>query len=476
MARSGQSVIVLGGGLAGIATAVRLAQAHVPVTLVETARRLGGRATSHVDKTTGQRVDNCQHVLLGCCTNLIDLYHRLGVAGDIDWHDVLHFYDKQGHHDELVASDFPAPLHLSLSMMRFTTLNWPQKMQVSRAMLAMMRLGPTGRENLHEVTFEQWLRAHGQSDGAIERFWAVIVISALNQTPRRCSAAFAIQVFQEGFLAHRDAYRMGTAAVPLGQLYDPAATVIERAGGRVMLGASVKAVHGEGDHITGIELVDGQALTADHYISALPFDRLSKVVDAPLRQADGRFAGVEHFEHSPILGIHLHYEQTILDAPHMIFVDSPLQWVFNKGIDETGCQYLHGVISAADEWVGEPADAIAAMAHQELCDYLPAARGVQPARSKVIKEKRATFNPAPGIEAHRPTTCGDVANLLLAGDWTATGWPATMEGAVRSGYKAAAAAMGDRAEPAVADLPVAPLVRFIERTGGGASRSSIAAL
>lgn len=463
---SQRKVLVLGGGLAGIAAAVRLAQEHVPVTLVETSRRLGGRATSHVDKATGQRVDNCQHVLLGCCTNLIDLYRRLGVAGKIHWASVLHFYDKQGHHDQMAGSDLPAPLHLSESLMRFKTLSWRQKMQIARAMTAMMRLGITGRTALHEVTFEQWLREHGQSDGAIERFWDVIVVSALNQMPSRCSAAYAMQVFQEGFLAHREAYRMGTAAVPLGELYDTAESVIEKAGGKVMLGASVSRVMFDGGAITGVELADGQMLTADAYISALPFDRLDKVADEALRQADRRFDGVKHFEHSPILGIHMWYTRPVLDGPHMIFVDSPLQWVFNKGLDADGSQYLHGVISAADDWIDRSADEILEMAHRELSEYLPAAKTQGLARGKVIKEKRATFNPTPGIEAHRPTTCGDVANLFLAGDWTATGWPATMEGAARSGYMAAAAAMGREAVAAVADLPMAPLVRWVGRLLG----------
>ena len=461
-----RQVVVLGGGLAGIAAAVRLAQEHVPVTLVETSRRLGGRATSHVDKATGQRVDNCQHVLLGCCTNLIDLYKRLGVAGKINWADVLHFYDKQGHHDQMVASDLPAPLHLSESLMRFGTLTLSQKMQIARAMLAMMRLGPEGRERFAEITFEQWLREHGQSDQAIQRFWEVIVVSALNQTPRRCSAAYAMQVFQEGFLAHRDAYRMGTAAVPLGELYDTAEHVIETSGGRVMHGASVQRIMYDGKSVTGVQLADEQTLTADAYISALPFDRLDKAADESLHEADERFVGVKQFEHSPILGIHMWYAKPVLDGPHMIFVDSPLQWVFNKGLDADGSQYLHGVISAADVWIDHSAEDILAMAHRELSAYLPAAELQGLARGKVIKEKRATFNPAPGVDAHRPTTCGAVGNLFLAGDWTATGWPATMEGAARSGYMAAAAAMGRPAVPAVADLPTAPLVSWVNRLFG----------
>ncbi|MBI1369890.1 MAG: FAD-dependent oxidoreductase [Planctomycetes bacterium] len=493
---SGQT-LVLGGGLAGMAAAVRLAQAGHAVTLIETSRRLGGRATSHIDPASGQQVDNCQHVLLGCCTNLLDLYRRLGVGDEVDWHDDLHFFDKQGHHDVLLASDLPAPLHLSESMMRFGTLTLAQKLAVGRAMLAMMLMSRDQRESLHHLTFSDWLRRHGQTEAVIERFWAVIVVSALNQMPETCGAPFAIQVFQEGFLAHRDAYRMGTAAVPLAQLYDPATRVIEDAGGKVMFGASAKRIVMQGDRIGAVELVDGQTIDIDDCISALPFDRLDKVAGDDLKQRDRRLDGLKHFKHSPILGIHLWFDRQVVPYPHMIFVDSPLQWIFNKGGVGSGeCgvkagerslpftphsalptpQYLHGVISAADAWIDLSAEAIIDMALRELSAYVSGDLRAALANAKVIKEKRATFSPTPGIEAHRPATCGDVANLFLAGDWTRTGWPATMEGAARSGYMAAAAVMGEAPVPAVADLTPAPLYKCIARVGRVMPRSSVASL
>jgi zeta-carotene desaturase len=477
-----QPVLVLGGGLAGMAAAVKLSQAGVPVTLVETSRRLGGRASSHVDPASGQMIDNCQHVLMGCCTNLVDLYGRLGVAEQIAWHDELIFADKQGHVDVMRASGLPAPLHLSGAMLGFGTLSLADKVAIGRAMLAIMRT-PVGRRDgaLMDESFGEWLRRHGQTQRAIDRFWSVVVVSALNQVPDKAGAGYAMQVFQEGFLAHRQAYRMGVAAVPLRQLYDGAQRIIEAGGGSVLMGTSVERIEIEGDRVTGVKLDDGSVRTAGMYISALPFDRLEKALSSDGRMADHRFAGLGAFEHSPIVGIHLWFDRAMLEGPHLIFVDSPLQWVFEKGVGgESGgageagrdgagmngaASYLHGVISAADAYVEEPAGRIVEMAVAELRQY-PMIRRGELVRSKVVKEKRATFSPAPGLERHRPGTRGEVKNLMLAGDWTATGWPATMEGAVRSGYRAAAAAMGAREGEGLADdLPMSDLYRLVAGAG-----------
>lgn len=448
-----RSALVLGGGLAGISAAVRLAEADIPVTLVETSRRLGGRATSHDDPATGQTLDNCQHVLLGCCTSLIDLYRRLGVDHLIRWDRDLHFFDKQGHHDVLRRSPLPAPFHLSPALLRFRSLTWGDKTAISRAMLAILRLGPAGRSAVENISFLDWLRDHRQPPSAIDRFWAVIITSALNATPAQASAAAAIQVFQDGFLADRDAYTMGTATVPLRRLYDPAVPLIESRGGSVRFGDSVRHIHSDGSRITAVELDSGEQLTADAYISALPFDRLAKVADDALRQSDDRLAGLDRFAHSPILGIHLWFDRPVTHHPHMIFVDSPLHWIFNKSAESDPSstaedsddpsrapQYLHGVISAADEYVSWSSQRIIDMAVEELARYAPAAADAELIRGRAIKEKRATFTIEPGIETHRPAPTGPTPNLFLCGDWTDTGWPATMEGAARSGDAAANAA------------------------------------
>lgn len=475
-----RTTLVLGGGLAGIAAAVRLAQAGRAVTLVETRKRLGGRATSFVDPTTKEVLDNCQHVLLGCCTNLIDLYARLGVADAIDWHRRLYFAatgrDGAARIDELEADDLPAPAHMTRALLGFRNLTLAEKIAISRGMLAMMRLGKPGREALHHVTFARWLEEQGQPAGAVEKFWAVVVISAINELPERMAAAYAIQVFQEAFLANAGAYVMGLSSVPLVELYDAAETVIAASGGggssggRVMLGRSVERLVFDGRCVTAAELDGGERIEADDFISALPFDRLAKICPPEMLEADERLRTTGRFTVSPIIGIHLWLERgdgrPVMDLPHVILMESPLQWIFNKGTDEppSRAQHLHGVISAAHDLVDAPAEEIAAMAVAEVRKLFPAAREARVVHSRVVKEKRATFSATPGLEAFRPRAAGAIPNLFLAGDWVKTGWPATMEGAARSGYLAAAAAMGEREPEAtlVADLKPTRLYGLIE--------------
>ncbi len=433
---------MIGGGLAGMAAAVRLAEAGWAVTLLETRKRLGGRASSFFDREAGQWVDNCQHVLLGCCTNLVDLYRRLGVLEMIRWDRRLVFADKRGHRDVLERDELPAPAHLTRSVLGFRTLSLAEKAAIGRAMVRILRLGETGRQRLAGTTFLDWLREQRQPAGAVRKFWEVFIVSALNEKPERASAAYAVQVFQQGLLAHREAYLLGTPRVPLLDLYGPATEALRAAGGEVRLGTSVDELLYDGTRVTGARTASGETLSADAVVSALPYDRLDRVVGDPMREADPRLAGARHLSPSPILGIHLWVNPPVMELPHLILVDSPLQWVFNKGLASDGTQHVHGVISAAEEWVGEPASRILEMAVRELADYLPRAKGCRVVRGRAIKEKRATFSVEPEADRWRPATTGPLANLYLAGDWCRTGWPATMEGAVRSGYFAASALRG----------------------------------
>ncbi len=447
-----RTAIVIGGGLAGVATAMRLSESNWCVTLLETRKRLGGRATSHVDPVTQQLLDNCQHVLLGCCTNLVDLYTRLGVDHLIEWHDTLHFLDRKGHHDKLGRSPLPAPMHLSGSLLKFDCLSWTAKWAIARAMLAMLRLPPAHRAQWADKTFAEWLASQKQPQEAIERFWEVIIVSALNENVQTASAVHALQVFQDGFLSNRDAYVVGLASVPLVKLYEPAAPILESRGGAVRLGASVRQINFQDNAITSIELSDGQQLSADLYISALPVERLDKLLTPEMRTADERLRELSRFEFSPILGIHLWYEREVMHLPHAVTLDSPLQWVFNRGLDVgTSHQHLHVVISAARDWIDLSTEEILRRVREELAIYLPKTNEVNFIDGQVIKERRATFSATPRIEASRPPTTGAIRNLILAGDYCNTGWPATMEGAVRSGYMAAEAITGHPSR--VDDLP-----------------------
>jgi zeta-carotene desaturase len=454
-------VAIIGGGLAGIAAAVRLAEAgHRPV-LIETSRRLGGRATSFVDPRSGEELDNCQHVLL------------IGVLDSIEWHRTLYWTRGAGQVDRLKPGLLPAPLHLAGSMRRMRIFEREDKRHIRRAMWRIVRLGDKGRLDWADRPFGEFLTECRQPPGLVGAFWDTIITSACNLGVERVAADAAIQVFQQGYLANRWSCTMGLSRGPLARLYDPAAQAIEAAGGEILLGTSARGIAYGGRRVTGVVTASG-VVDASAVISAVPFDRLSKLVSDAMRAADRRLQDLERFEASPILGVHLHFDQPIMDLPHLILVDHGVQWLFNKGVDESGRQHIHAVISAADEWMPLAEEEIIARVVGDVHAALPHAVGLAPVQARAIKEKRATFAATPGIGRYRPSAApgyvgvggGGIENLFLAGDWCDTGWPATMEGAVRSGYLAAAAAASDGA-PAdtstalVEDVPVAPLARWL---------------
>ncbi|MFG0249365.1 MAG: hydroxysqualene dehydroxylase HpnE [Phycisphaeraceae bacterium JB051] len=443
--------LIIGGGLAGIAAALQLADAGQKVTLIETRIRLGGRATSFDDPATDDLLDNCQHVLLRCCTNLMDLYERLGMADQIDWHKRFYFCNNQGVIDEMEGDDLPAPTHLTTSMLGFKGTTWAEKFAISKGMLAVMKLGAEGRKKWHHRSFADWLKQHKQPPGAIQKFWACVTISALNEQPQNMAADYALQVFQEAFCANAQAYHMGLPKVPLVRLYDAAQDAIEKAGGQVLLRTSAQKLLFEDGKITGLKIGEGDVLTADQYVSTVPYDRLLKLSDDQAIKADARLQHLGQFGVSPIVGIHIWFSHEIMDLPHMALTESPLHWIFNKGIDGAGWQHLHGVISAADDLMPMSADEITNMVVEEMRRILPRIGTLQPVHRRVVKEKRATFRLSPGIDDIRPTATGAISNLILAGDWTDSGWPATMEGAVRSGYKAAGAILKQDADALLID-------------------------
>jgi squalene-associated FAD-dependent desaturase len=485
---SGSQVVVVGGGVAGIAAAARLAEAGVAVRLIETRQRLGGRATSFVDPTNGQMLDNCQHVLMRCCTNLIDLYQRLGVLDQIQWHRRMYFAGsgEAGRIDLLDADALPAPLHLMRSMFGFGFLRFREKLAIARGMMAIIRTSKRQREVLDGESFANWLKSHGQPQGAIEKYWQMVIVSACNESLENTSAKYALQVFQEGFLNHRDAYEMGLSSVPLVQLYDTAQKMIEQAGGTVELSTSAATFAFDGNRVERLEINHSEDIAGDLFIAALPFDRLRKLCTNSMLDADLRLRGLDQIKVSPIIGIHLLLRApdgaAVMDMPHLVLTDSPIQWVFNKGIsakawgdiedddnDEAGgpCQHLHCVISGAHDLVDRSAAELEALAVRDLGRVLPAVKKAELLHARTIKEKRATFSLCPGLDRVRPQADGAIKNLFLAGDWCDTGWPATMEGATRSGYRAAEAALRTlgvaTASLLVDDLKAGWLYRLLSR-------------
>ena len=443
-----------------MAAAIRVAKAGELPILVETRQRLGGRATSFRDPRTDEVLDNCQHVVMGCCTNLLDFYAATGVEDLVEWHVESWWANPPHEPDRMAPGLLPVPAHFLRSFSRMRFIDRASRKAISRAMVSIIRMGVGGRAAWSDRTFGAFLREHGQPEEAIRLFWQVVVVSACNLPVDEVGAGFALQVFQEGFLGHRFASAMGLASVPLERLYDPVEAQVLAAGGEVQLGTSVMGIAYDGRRVTGLVTRDG-TVPASAVISAVPFDRLSRLCSDPLKQADPRLQHLDELEVSPILGVHLFFDVEVMELPHMVLPGRGTHWLFNKGVDQQGRQHLHAVISGADDWMALDESEIVSRVLEDLCWAVPRARGLEPVAHRSIKEKRATFRAVPGVDRIRPSVEPGIGvpNLFLAGDWCRSGWPATMEGAVRTGYAAAAAAVGGPG--VVDDLPTAPFARLL---------------
>jgi squalene-associated FAD-dependent desaturase len=452
-------VVVVGGGLAGLAASVALADHGQRVSLLEKNPRLGGRATSY-RLPSGEYIDNCQHVTLRCCTNLEDFYRRVGVHDKIRYYDDLLFSDSKGHRGAIRRSPLPAPFHLAPSFATFPLLSIKDRYSIARAMLHILRAG--GRPKLmNGVTMLEWLRQQRQTASAIDRFWRVVLVSALNEDLDRTDAGYGILVFWKAFLSNSSAYGIGIPAVPLADLYASCSEIIERTGGEVRTRCSVAQVCVSGGNVAGIGLEGGGEATGKYYVLALPFDRLLKVIPGPLLETEG-FKSLMNLSVSPITGVHMWFDRSVMSEPFLTSMDHTTQWVFNRS-----GRYVQVVISASHALSGRSQQEIVEVCRRELVDLLPATGGAQLTRAVVIRESAATFSPAPGCDHWRPGQRTALRNLFLAGDWTQTGWPATMESAVRSGYQAAQAILSSEGNPVSLlrpDLPPNGVARWFART------------
>ncbi len=455
------TVAVIGGGLAGLAAGCALAESGFHVTLFERRPYLGGRASSYEHPGTGEVVDNCQHVLLGCCTNLIQFYRRIGVEHKICWYDRLTFIEPGGRTSVIKQASLPAPFHTTPSFLGAACLNWQDKLAIARVMAVLARKLPseTG-EN-----FLAWLGRHGQTPPAIAHFWTPILVSALNEDLDRISVPYAAHVIRESFLKSAQAGNMGVPTVPLTDLYSRAGRYIEARGGEIRLRSGIESLRVETE---GVKLASADRIeNFEFVVSAVPFDVLARILPsnnaaAPLRSSLSRF------EVSPITGIHLWFDRGITHLDHAVLLDRTIQWMFHKSRllgreAESGGSYVELVVSSSKSLVEKSRQEIIDLARNELCEFFPEASSAALLKATVIKEVRATYSPLPCVDAYRPAHRTVWPRVFLAGDWTATGWPATMEGAVRSGYGAAECltlAVGQNREFLVPDLKAKGLMRL----------------
>jgi len=454
MPEGSQTVAIVGGGLAGLAAGCALAEAGYKVRLIERRPYLGGRASSYQHPGTGEVVDNCQHVLLGCCTNLIDLYRRSGVEDKVRWFTRLNFLEPGGRNSMIEIGGLPAPLHTAPTFLKSKALSISDKVEIAKAMLELR-----GELKDDGTSFLDWLRKHKQTERAISRFWAPVLVSALNEDLDKCSPLYAGQVFRESFLKSAEAGKMGIPAIPLSDLYSAAGEYIRQRGGEVNLRASVEGFKADAD---GVRVcVGGEEIRADFAVLAAPFNVISNLLPddeaaRPLREMAAKF------ESSPITGIHLWFDRQITDLEHAVLLDRTIQWMFHKSklLNRGGDgSYVELVVSASNSLVEMGRQEIIDLAVRELADFFPIVREAKLTKATVIKEIHATYSPKPGVDAYRPKAKSAWPCVFLAGDWTDTGWPATMEGAVRSGYLAAEALAGKKF--LVPDLPAKGLMRLL---------------
>jgi squalene-associated FAD-dependent desaturase len=433
---------VIGGGLAGITASIALAETGADVTLLEARPRLGGATCSF--SRDGLTVDTGQHIFLGCCSAYRGLLDKLGMAGHAPMQDRFDVtvLAPGGKKARLRRNALPGPLHMLAALGRYPFLSLTERMSVSRPALAMRFVNPANPAT-DKQRFGDWLAAHGQTERSRRLLWDLFSVSSLNIAGDDASLALAAVVVKTGLLGKNNAADIGVPALPLGELHgDAGATLLGKLGARVALGAKVTAIEPRdgGGYLVRLGPETDEDLTADAVVLAVPHEKAAPLLP-PGALPERTVAAWEGLGASPIVNVHVIYDRPVMDLPFVAAVDSPVQWVFDRtrisGMDRPGHQYLAISLSAADQYADTPVAQLQEQFVPALAELFPAARDANVAEFFVTRERRATFRQAPGTAALRPKAATQRPGLVLAGAWTDTGWPDTMEGAVRSGLAAA---------------------------------------
>ena len=453
-------VVVVGGGLAGLAAAAALSGSGAQVTVLEARRRAGGRAASFEDPVAGGLIDACQHVAMGCCTNFLDLCRQAGLAAAFRRDRTLWFIGADDRRAPCTPSRLlPAPLHLTPLLLGMRHFSIREKIALARGMLLLARWRDDGAGV--RPTALEWLGSIGQPDTVIRLFWQPVLESALGESIDLVDVAAARKVVVDGFLAHREAADLFVPTATLGSLF----------GERFVAWLAGRGVVVKTDaRVTGIErdacgqvaavVVDGSPLPCEAAIVAVPWRAAARLVPEVVPPADERLAG------SPITAVHLWFDRDCIDLPHAVLVGRVSQWVFRPSDAARG--YCQVVISASRDLLDGDRDRLRDTVVAEVRSAFPAAREATLVDSRIVTDPTAVLSVRPGVEGVRPPPRTTIPNLFLAGDWTATGWPSTMEGAVRSGRAAAQVAanhLGIGCQGLSPDLPRGPLVRWLVGAG-----------
>ena len=465
--------VVVGGGLAGIATAVMLSEHGWQVDLWEARRQLGGRAASFQDSASQEPVDHCQHVALGCCVCFQDFCQRTNLTQFFRQDRQLVFLSPQGDPVRVGASPWlPAPFHLLPSLFQIAYLSWDERCEILRALWAMARTPSSSIDS--SLTMEQWLDQRQASRSSRALFWEVVLVSALSEQLARITFTDARKVFVDGFMSFREGHTLHIPRVALGTMYEcHLLTWLAKHHVKCRLGATVKHLLVDGTAVTALESENGQLFRYDGYVLATSWRHTSKLlVNTPLEISE-HLRQVSQIESSPISAVHLWFDRPITSRKHAVLTGRLSQWIFQRDTSETHeppwtkTHYYQVVISASRELQQQSRQEIVDEVHRDLMELFPAARKAKLLRTQVISQRDAVFVAPELTGGSRPTQRTPLNNLVLAGDWTATGWPATMESAVRSGYLAAdhlLQSLDKKSRVSIPELPVGWLSRWLIRS------------
>lgn len=464
-------VIVVGAGPAGLAAAAALAQSGCKVALLERRPYVGGRAYSYEHPAIREVVDS-QHVLLGCCTNLVELLDQAGASDKIRWYDEQTFLEPSTDHrsvraSRIATSGLPAPLHFAPSFAKIEMLGWLDKLRIARGLTEFFRSYPEDDSE----SVERWLKRTGQTERSIRHFWRPILMATLNDSAANCSTKYAGKVFHELFVKSSTGGRLGIPTVPLSDLYAAAARLVEVGGGRLHLRASVESISREPDESWRASTPYGDFI-AESIVLALPFEQTQKLLSSGnVEGVPDEYASLQshiaRFEHAPFTSILLWFDREITDLDHAWLLDTTIEWFFHKSrirrLDPSKGSYVEVVVAGSRAQLKMGREEILAFAVEELARFFPSVKTAKLLKSCVLKEARATFSVTPGLDRFRPQQKTEWPGLYFAGDWTATDWPSTMEGAVRSGRLAAGAIVGDVRRFMAEELPASGFMPLLIR-------------
>lgn len=465
-------VLVVGAGMAGLAATAALAKAGVAVTLLERKPFIGGRAYSYQHPSLAEEVDS-QHIVLGCCTNFVDLCAQAGIVQKLRWYESIPLLEpatanRPTRRSDIAPGMLPAPSHSTMSFLRAHMLGPADKVAVARGLMHFLR----GYPETDAEPFSAWLQRTNQTERAIRHFWEPVVLAALNDGFERSSTRYVGKVLHEMLLRNPEGVRFGIPTEPLTNFFGAFLELAEHYGASAQLRTGVEALQPLPGGGWRVFTSGGSTVNAEQVVLALPFEQTARLLQGlPASEpVNAVLQSLAHFSHAPITTIHLWFDRPVTDLATAGLLDTRIQWLFNKsGIrqaDPAQGQYLELTISGSFPELSMSREEILQPAIEELARFFPEVRSSRLQKAGVLKEARATFSVIPGLDAYRPAADVLGMGLFLAGDWTRTGWPATMEGGVRSGRLAAEAvlaAQGRTQSVLSPDLPASGFMRWISR-------------